>query len=343
MPSTSFYAKTGGLILWLILHSIMVANSQSGDYYSIVNEAENEVLLEKYGDAIPLYKKAFEINPMPFPKDLHNALLCSIKSEDEASSKAFIDKILQFDIDTIFYHTSDKLQELHASSELYGYFNSQLKNRVHYFKMNCRYYDKLFALDQTIRQTCKEINTNYYAECGEEIKLLDSLNLLSLQKHFNAYGVPCEVEFCQINPSAAPPYLLVVKHNMQWARNSLDSILLNAINDFRLHPQLYSDMVDYYNESTLKKPAVFGLGYNIKLGDRLFVWDVPAELKSTINASRNSIHLDSIEVYNAKVIFQYRHPEFLLIYPQLLATLDAGPEMEKELAEKWKDIEVFRN
>ncbi len=343
MRLTRSLSKPGSLVLLFVITVLGKFYAQPGEYYKAIHLAENEVILEKYGDAVPLYKKAFDINSRPFIKDLHNALLCAIKAGEHSSAKEFIDEILKFDIDTNFYYKSHTLEELHSSNELYTYFKNQLTSRGLYLKSGCKYYEKLLALDQSIRTTCKEFNTNYYAICGDEIKLLDSLNLQSLYNHFSSYGVTDDIDLCQINPSLSPSYFLVIKHNMQWGRKPLDSILSDATANYRLHPQLYSDLVDYYNESYLKQPALYGMGYHIKLGDRLFVFDVPSESKLSINASRQAIYLDSIEEFNNKVKFQYQHPEFFLIYPGLLATLDAGPEMEKELAEKWKDLEVFRN
>lgn len=343
MRVTISLSKHGSLLLLFVITVIGKFYAQPGEYYRAIHLAENEVILEKYGEAVPLYKKAFGINPTPFIKDLHNALLCSIKAGEHSSAKEFIDEILKFDIDTNFYYKSHTLEEMHSSSELYTYFKSQFKNRGLIFKTGCKNYEKLLALDQSIRTTCKEINTDYYAICGEEIKLLDSLNLQSLYNHFSSYGIPDDIDLCQINPSLSPIYFLVIKHNMQWGRNSLDSLLSDAMVNYRLHPQLYSDLVDYYNESYLKEPALYGMGYHIKLGDRLFVFDVPSESQLSINASRQAIYLDSIEEFNNKVKFQYRHPEFYLIYPMLMFSLDTGPEMKKELAEKWKDSEVFKN
>lgn len=342
MRLTLPFLKTGSLLLFVVA-SLGILRAQPGEYYRVIHQAENEVILEKYKDAIPIYKKAFDINSRPFIKDLHNALLCSVKVGEHASAKEFIDEILKFDIDTNFYYYSDKLKELHSSAELYTYFKNQLRNHRLLLKSGCQYFEKLLALDQSIRTTCKEINSNYYAICAEEIKLLDSLNLRSLHNYLTLYGVPMDIALCKINPSLSPSYVLVIKHNMQWGRNSLDSLLSEAVDQYRLHPQLYSDLVDYYNESYLKQPAHYGLGYHIKLGDRLFVLDVPAESQLSINARRQAIYLDPIVDFNNKVKFQYRHPEFFLIYPTLIFTLDAGPEMENELAEKWKDSEVFKN
>jgi len=318
-------------------------NAQAGEYYRLIHLAESKVILEKYDEAIPLYNDAFANQPTPFLKDLHNALLCSIRIEDTTTAKAIIDEIVKFNIDTNFYFRSTTLADLHAAENLYVYFKSRIRKNGVQTGTLCYFFQKLYALDQSIRQACREINTNYYAICGEEIKLLDSLNLQSLNNYFTSYGVPKDIDLCQINPSTSPSYFIVIKHNMQWGRNPLDSILSEAIVHYKTHPQLYSDLVDYYNESYLKQPALYGMGYHIKLGNRLFVFEVPAELKAAINASRQAIYLDSIDEFNNKVKFQYQHPEFILVYPQLLFTLDAGPEMEKELAEKWKDAEVFKN
>ena len=331
------------MLLLLALTARGMLHSQTGDYYRMIHVAESKVVIEEYNEAIPLYQEAFNSNPSPFLKDLHNALLCSIKENDTISAKLFIDKIVKFDIDTAFYNRSEKGKELRDSENLYAYYKNQLSTKEPYFNLDCSFYKKMLALDQSIRTSCKELNSNYYAICGDEIKLLDSAILTKLENYFLTYGIPGEIDLCHVNPSNFPDYFLVVKHNMQWGRNPLDSILSNAVKNYKTHPQLYIDLADYYNESYLKQSALYGLGYTIKLGDRLFVFDVPTTLKQAIDDNRKSVFLDPIDEYNKKVIFQYRHPEFLLIYPSLSFTLNADPDMEKELALKWKENEVFKN
>jgi tetratricopeptide (TPR) repeat protein len=155
MRLTRSLSKSGSLLLLFVITGLGNFYAQPGEYYKAIHLAENEVILEKYGDAVPLYKKAFDINSRPFIKDLHNALLCSIKAGEHSSAKEFIDEILKFDIDTNFYFHSDRLEEMHSSSELYTYFKSQFKSRGLIFKTGCKYYEKLLALDQSIRTTCK--------------------------------------------------------------------------------------------------------------------------------------------------------------------------------------------
>jgi hypothetical protein len=331
--------------LWLLfaISCLETLYSQPGEYYRMIHQAENKVVAENYAQAIPLYKEAFQSIPSPFLKDLHNALLCALKDNDSANAKVFIDEIVKFDVDTNFYFKSTSLKDLHANEKLYAYLKSQLSIKESTINIDCSFFKKRLALDQSIRQTCKELNSNYYAICSDEIKLLDSVNLAKLENFFLSYGVPADINLCNTNPFKTPDYFLIVNHNMQWGRNNLELLLFEAIEAYRLHPLLYSHLRDYYNESYLKQPAWYGMGYNIKLGDRLFVLDVPVEIQESINERRKAIHLDPIDEYNNKVIFQYRHPEFCLIYPHLFFTLDAGPEMEKELAEGWKEFEVFKN
>lgn len=342
MRFTINHSKTGNLLLWLIFSCLGNLHSQTGEYYRKIHLAENKVIVEKYDEAIPLYTDAFLWIESPFLKDLHNALLCAVKYDDKISAKVFIDEIVKYDVDTHFYYKSDKLKELHADKELYHYFKSQLNAKHSSPNTACSFYTKLLALDQSIRTTCKEINTNYYAICGEEIKLLDSVNLEKLENFFLSYGVPGDINLCKTNPSRSPEYYLIIEHNLQWGRNNLESLLIEAVESYKIHPLLFSKSRDYFNESYLKQPAWYGLGYTIKVADRLFVFDVPTKSKDSINAHRKAIHLEPIDEYNSKVIFQYHHPEFCLIYPGLFFSFDAGPDMEKELAEKWSDFEVFK-
>ena len=343
MRLTISLSKPGCLLLLLVFPFLGKLYAQPGEYYRKIHLAESKVLLENYTQAIPLYKEAFRSIPSPFLKDLHNALLCALKEKEITVVKEFLDEMVKYDVDTNFYFKSTSLIDLRADEMLFSYLKSKLNAKESTPNIDCSFFKKRLALDQSIRQTCKELNSNYYAICSDEIKLIDSVNLAKLENFFLSYGVPADINLCNTNPSTTPDYFLIINHNMQWGRNNLDSILLDAVESYRLHPLLYSHLRDYFNESYLKQPAWYGMGYNIKLGNRLFVLDVPDEAQKSINERRRAIHLDSISEYNNKVIFQYRHPEFCLIYPHLFFTLDAGPEFEKELAEKWKDSEVFKN
>lgn len=327
------------IIFFLSIHSFENIYSQ-GEYYSIINEAEKLVVENNQMEAIGYYNKAFIINTSPFIKDVHNALICALKSKNVISSKVFIDILLEFDLDTNFYYKSPKLIDLHDNFELYEYFKNGIINRPIVNRSKCAEFKLLLALDQSIRNACREINSNYYSICGNEIRALDSLILLKLKLHLKENGVPSDRSLCLINSSSTPAYVGIIKHSMQWGKNDLDSILLESINNYKIHPLLYSDLKDYYRESYLKIDPVYGLSYNVKLGDRLFIF--PAKDNAEIDKNRASIFLDSIAEYNRKVVFQYKNPEYFLIYPRLLPTLDAGVEMEKELAEQWKEFEVHR-
>jgi len=327
------------IIFFLSIHSFENIYSQ-GEYYSIINEAEKLIVENNQMEAIGYYNKAFIINTSPFIKDVHNALICALKSKNVISSKVFIDILLEFDLDTNFYYKSPKLIDLHDNFELYEYFKNGIINRPIVNRSKCAEFKLLLALDQSIRNACREINSNYYRICGNEIRALDSLILLKLKLHLKENGVPSDRSLCLINSSSTPAYVGIIEHSMQWGKNDLDSILLESINIYKIHPLLYSDLKDYYRESYLKIDPVYGLSYNVKLGDRLFIF--PAKDNAEIDKNRASIFLDSIAEYNRKVVFQYKNPEYFLIYPRLLPTLDAGVEMEKELAEQWKEFEVHR-
>lgn len=327
------------IIFFLSIHSFENIYSQ-GEYYSIINEAEKLIVENNQMEAIGYYNKAFIINTSPFIKDVHNALICALKSKNVISSKVFIDILLEFDLDTNFYYKSPKLIDLHDNFELYEYFKNGIINRPIVNRSKCAEFKLLLALDQSIRNACREINSNYYRICGNEIRALDSLILLKLKLHLKENGVPSDRSLCLINSSSTPAYVGIIEHSMQWGKNDLDSILLESINNYKIHPLLYSDLKDYYRESYLKIDPVYGLSYNVKLGDRLFIF--PAKDNAEIDKNRASIFLDSIAEYNRKVVFQYKNPEYFLIYPRLLPTLDAGVEMEKELAEQWKEFEVHR-
>src|SRR5690606_28454159 len=135
---------------------------------------------------------------------------------------------------------------------------------------------------------------------------------------------------------------LVLKHNLQWGRRDLDSLLYVGIENNLFHPQWYSDLSEYYHQSyLLSKESLFGLGYNIRIDNRLFIFPMEAVLKEKINRARSSIHLEDIDTFHQKVIFQRNNPEFYLIYPGLLSSLDVEGDLAKKLLADWAQYEVY--
>jgi hypothetical protein len=229
---------------------------------------------------------------------------------------------------------------LHANSELMELFCFKITSR-NINTRDCIGQRKIKALDQSIRKACREVHSNYYQLCGEEIKLLDSITYSILAETLKREGVPSDFDECLSIPANAPYYYLIQLHNNQWSRVGLDSLLLRGVEQCKLHPQLYANLMDHFRSSFNNQEASYGLGYAVKLGERLFVFDVPKEYSDKINPQRKIISLDSIGAYLNKIKYQYRHPEYILVYPTMVPTLDLGADREKELAEKWKDLEVF--
>lgn len=341
------------LKVWLLAVLISVASiSNAADssfcladsinpYYSLVYSAEKALIENHKDQALDQYMKAFSVLDRPFLKDLHNAFILSLQLSDQPTSELLIGRLVQYDIDTNFYFKSEKAQLLQANEELMRFFHSELNSRSA-IPRNCIDQLKLKALDQAIRASCREVNRNYYRLCGDEIKVLDSITYSILTRTFHSEGVPGDFDECKSVPGNAPYYYLIQLHNNQWSRVNLDSFLFRGVTQCRFHPQLYAELVDHYRNSFNNQKGLYGSGYAVKLGERLFVFDVPKEYSDKINPERRRISLDSLEDHLSKVVYQYRHPEYLLIYPILIPTLDVGKDREMQLADKWKDREVFR-
>jgi tetratricopeptide (TPR) repeat protein len=83
-------------------------------YYPNINDAELAIARAEFKDALSYYKKAFESVPTGFARDYRNAVLCAIRSNDDAFAFDYLEKLVlkgfgkDFLADTIFKPLNSK-------------------------------------------------------------------------------------------------------------------------------------------------------------------------------------------------------------------------------------------
>lgn len=324
--------------LLLLLSGPFTALSQTREYFNHVYKAESLIMEAEYAGALGEYITAFDFNGAPYLKDLHNALLCSRISDKKDSQRLLVEILATYCLDPKYIEHSVVGQLLKQDSSLNFAEepDATLRNCP-----NAEFFTKLQTIDQSVRQACKSLSGNYYALCGEEIRQLDSLNLDNLKQFFNNHSIPGNTEDINGHPSKPPSYFLTVKHNLQWGRTQVIPDLLKAVTENKFHPQLYADLIDYYNPSFLKIAAVYGTNMHCALRNRMFLFQADENDEGKINKMREELFLEPIHIYNQKLAFQFFHPEFYFVYPATIFRFDTNEQEEKMLAEKWKALEAF--
>ncbi len=199
--------------------------------------------------------------------------------------------------------------------------------------------DSIYDLDQSIREQCKQIATNYYSVCKDTILHIDSLYLIKLVSVIDQYGFPTDKDYDNSIPGHMPNFLWVICHNKTQINQIIIPALEDAVLHNSLHPQLFSFIRGGNNETYQYQE--FGLGYSIELNGDLYVFNLKDEtIKGKINSNREKYMLDDLDSYNEKIKFQYFNPEFKLLYSIMFSSIQMDKETTAMLSEKWKDAKV---
>lgn len=308
------------------------------DYFNAVYKAEDCITHYKYDEAISHYEAAFAINDSPFLKDIHNALICSIKCNSTSKAKMFCSYFAKFNINPD-YLKNPFFKDSLTSDIVLGYLIEAINgSQTKPTKLNS-ILDSIYMVDQAIREKCKEITTDYYSVCKDTILYIDSVNLIALTSAFKKFGFPRENVIRNYIPGTMPNILWVICHNKTKISQIITPILEDAVMNLSLHPQLLSFILGGNMESYQYQD--FGLGYSIQLNEQLYVFDVTdLAIKKRINLNRQNYMLDDIDSYNNRIKFQYFHPEFKLVYPLMISTFLADTATTEMLEQRWKGSKV---
>lgn len=322
----------------LILIVLNLFFSSPKEYFYYIYKAEDCIITYNYCDAINNYETAFASKELPFLKDVHNALICSIKCNDTTKIKLFCSYLSNFNINKEYLETPFFKASL-KNELILDYLDEALNRSKAKSNELDIVLDSIYQVDQAIREQCKQIATDYYSVCKDTILYVDSLNLVKLVAEIDKFGFPKESELSGHFPGKMPEFLWVICHNKTQISQIVTPLLEDAVSNFSLHPQLLSFIwgvnEDYYQYQE------FGLGYSVQLDGQLYVFDLTnLTIKDKINLNREKYMLDDLDSYNKKIKFQYFNTEFVLIYPVLFPTILADVETTEMLAEKWKDAKV---
>ena len=152
----------------LLIHQYSFSNNTI-EYWEFVHKAENEIVQEKYVEAVRFYDSAFAFLDLPFQKDIHNQIQCAKKLKDYDKVKTQAVFLLEnCNLNPKYlrrykkYYNSENFKEY---SKLYK--NQKLE------KFECiSDIDSLFAIDQKIR------TKQNYTQNPHLIKNVDSLSLV---------------------------------------------------------------------------------------------------------------------------------------------------------------------
>ena len=317
-------------LLFVFIFFLNMTSILCQDYHSLKNECEDLILNKDFSEAVICYEDLFLKYGSPFLKEVHNYFICSYYSENELE---YATQLLgRFRLDDQYFKTFSKYLK---DSIVY---NSKVDNEA-----SDNFFRRLNALDQSVRSTCKKLNVNFYEECGEEIRLLDSINLVSLIKYLDNNGFPNEYNSFSCLPGDCMPFYLTLIHNVQWENYLSDSIILKGISELKIDPEIWCKYKDQFASGTDKQ---YGTKYHTKLNvDELYIFKIQdIDLIEAINTKRKSVGASSLEKLHEKLKFQLVNDEFILVSPIIANVILEMDDQTKEILRlKWKDALVKKN
>lgn len=185
---TAFFNKNIKFIITLFLAGVVnPIYSQLSDsltiYYKFTNEAELDIIDNKIATAIEKYEKAFLYKKDPFIRDCYNLGVCYAILKQKQQSFNMLSHVISYGypLDSVFkkkslsFLSKNKWRKKMIKAQEHQQFDKKYKSKV----------DSLLYVDQMFRK----INRN---KLKETIKVVDSLNVISMLNILNTEGLPSE-------------------------------------------------------------------------------------------------------------------------------------------------------
>lgn len=287
-------------------------------YYPNINDAELAISRAEFKDALSYYKKAFEAVPAGFARDYRNAILCAIRTNDDAFAFSYLEKMVlkgfgrDFLADTVF----KPLTEKPGWKKLMGSYD-----RLHAKSLTTIHGELLRELvamgerDQFFRS--KEGSYEVY---GDTIAKIDVENVLRFQQLVAEYGFPSEEMIGAFSVEGNAPYNIILHHHAQNLSNtkyqyprapSLASIIIQAAREGKCSPtragfllSLQNDPSLHYNAWGINQVSVNGVVRPYFLLDKF-----PEDQLGEINRVRSEIGLESMDDFRMKCQFWLDNPK----------------------------------
>jgi hypothetical protein len=293
-------------------------SKQWKSYYAYVDTAELCIVDSSYAKSLAYYQKAFGIIPVPYGKDYYNAALCANKSKKFDEAITFIQKLTEKGIDTSYFAHNKYLTELRATDQWKKYLASySVYHKKSPGKQNSdlqKKYEKLRDKDQFYaknKYTPGYLDSSFIGAYRVTLQFLELVNqygfpdenLMELTKFpFQVVFGLIPTHYFQLKqqfnaPKFAEQRAACLKNNIDFNRLNLDSVLLKAVYEGKLHPHEY---VGIFKTSSNN---IFGNMLVIQVNDTLAELKFSPQKIKEFNTIRKEISLSSMEIYRKVALY----------------------------------------
>lgn len=322
-----FFFPIRNLVRFLLLISFSFSSlglnaNKVREYYLTVDKAELYISEGKYEMANKMYRKAFK-KKIFFLTDVYNAWISSFYSSNKRLFKRYFKLLLKRGIDKEFLMNEKSLQKV-KKSKLWGkYFKKKMEQYNSKSHQNIEFINEvkfLLSADQHVRKQCP----NYRSNCIDEVKKVDSLNLMKLIKTYEKHNYSKEIN--GTTPKNSLLGYTIISHNISWNRYWIDSILINKVREGKIHAREAAFVLSKLGiNPPIRKSYIFETPMIIN-GTIFFPKNIQTDAVEEKKTNREVIFLGGQKDYLKKMKFDIKNKDFMLYNPGYIPVIQGIPQ-----------------
>jgi hypothetical protein len=310
--------KYAASVFFLLLNFIGVVKAQhdyTKKYYPFINQAELQIIDDKYDDALELYCKAFKSVSRCFSKDYYNATVCAVKAMKYDTAFQFLDSLVVKGTEKSFFNNCSAFQPLKKERKWQIFLAHFDKNhQIALNRQNSTFEKLLKGLDFSDQEfRAKNRGSELYRDT---INKIDKHNVKILNMLIEKYGFPSEHLIGRKNPieEELPGFNVFLNQSLKMSKNKEDfdytNIQIEAIKKGELDPHDYAVWVSFQGKSEkyLGDATILQLSFGGKKSP-FGISKYTLEQKRWMNTKRIELGLESIEEYSRKSIFAIKNED----------------------------------
>jgi hypothetical protein len=286
-------------------------------YYPSINNAELAISRNEFSAALSYYKKAFDSVKSGFARDYRNAILCAIRTKDDAFAFNYLEKIIlkgfekDFLADTIF----DPLKGKRKWKKLMASYDRMHQESL--ATINAAFLRELDAMNE--RDQLFRTKEGSYEIYGDTIAKIDLENVLRFQQLVDKYGFPSEDMIGAFTYEQNAPYNIILHHhaenlsnrNYEYPRaSSIAPIIVQAAKEGKCSPAHAGFLLSLQNDPSLRYSAwgINQVSVNGVLRPYFLLDKIPDNQLNKINQLRSEIGMELLNDFRIKCQYLLDNP-----------------------------------
>lgn len=344
------------IVIFTFLQITSISLSQDYIYHLCTSKAEELIVKDSLDKANEYYNKAFSLNQFPFEKDLRNALIINLKTNNFESSSFLIEKLIIKGYDIKSFNEIPYINKINKDEKYLNTINKydSLMN-IRIKLLDSIYLNELINIrgrDQ--RLTLNYRNKTNLTEIEEkELRIQDSLNYFNFVSLVKEKGWPSE-EMIGYQWQKQTIYRTLLFHSFDYPFYD-SSIIYNAYKENKIP----SYILTYYEENRIDRlshrkfnkmnlfeynyqPSIFYHYISSKETKHQALEISCEKLKNLINYNRTKFGLSTLENYLKIINFSNKN-KYFKFYPGFFNPNSSDFNETKESKFRYETLNICGN